>query len=86
MKLKLIAVALALASLSAHGADRALAGDSQSSLQTSNDHASATTPERSRLSSSDTAEGTNAPQQEGLWVDSWTQLGNGWKQFGQAGK
>lgn len=83
MKQNLIAAALMLASLTAYGADRA-AEDVQSNLQTSNP---ATNPSEPHTLSSGSAIG--APDSQawpGMSGGSWSQLGSGWKQFGEAGK
>ncbi|WP_321804281.1 hypothetical protein [Burkholderia sp. BCC1993] len=83
MKQNLIAAALMLASLTAYGADRA-AEDVQSNLQTSNP---ATNPSEQHTLSSGSAIG--APDSQawpGMSGGSWSQLGSGWKQFGEAGK
>ncbi|RQR89075.1 hypothetical protein DIE16_18085 [Burkholderia sp. Bp9090] len=83
MKQNLIAAALMLASLTAYCADRA-AQDVQSNLQTSNP---ATNPSEQHTLSSGSAIG--APDSlawPGMSGGSWSQLGSGWKQFGEAGK
>ncbi|AFQ50017.1 hypothetical protein [Burkholderia cepacia] len=83
MKQKLIAAALMLASLTAYGADRA-AEDVQSNLQTSNP---ATNPSQQPVLSSGSAIGApNSQPWPGVSGGSWSQLGSGWKQFGEAGK
>lgn len=83
MKQKLIAAALMLASLTAYGADRA-AEDVQSNLQTSNP---TTNPSEQQSLSSGNAIGTPDSQPwPGMSGGSWSQLGSGWKQFGEAGK
>ncbi|MGS0893940.1 hypothetical protein ACVBGC_15585 [Burkholderia stagnalis] len=82
MKQKLIAAALMLASLTAYGAD-----DVQSNLQTSNNPDQTTKPsEQQTLSSGSAIGGPDAQQSQGMPAGSWTQLGNGWKQFGEATK
>ncbi|OXI26844.1 hypothetical protein [Burkholderia sp. AU16482] len=86
MKQNLIAAALMLASLTAYGADRA-ADDVQSNLQTSNNPAQTTKPsEQQSLSSGNAIAGPESRQQQGIANGPWSQLGNGWKQFGEAGK
>ncbi|WP_416269281.1 hypothetical protein SD235_29875 (plasmid) [Burkholderia cepacia] len=86
MKQKLIAAALMLASLTAYGADR-IANDVQSNLQTSNNPDQTTKPsEQQTLSSGNAIGGPDAQQWQGMSAGSWSQLGNGWKQFGEAGK
>lgn len=86
MKQKLIASALMLASLTAYGADR-IADDVQSNLQTSNKPDQTTKPsEQQTLSSGSAIGGSDAQQWQGMSAGSWSQLGNGWKQFGEAGK
>ncbi|WP_322026470.1 hypothetical protein [Burkholderia sp. BCC1977] len=83
MKQKLIAAALMLASLTAYGADRA-AEDVQSNLQTSNP---TTNPSPQQALSSGSAIGAPGSQPwPGMSGGSWSQLGSGWKQFGEAGK
>ncbi|WP_060339516.1 hypothetical protein [Burkholderia territorii] len=86
MKQKLIAAALMLASLTAYGADRA-ADDVQSNVQTSNNPDQTTKPSQQHALSSGSAIGASAaPQWPGMSGGSWSQLGSGWKQFGEAGK
>lgn len=86
MKQNLIAAALMLASLTAYGADR-VADDVQSNMQTSNIPAQTTKPsEQQSLSSGNAVGGPNAQQGQGMSAASWSQLGNGWRQFGEAGK
>ncbi|MBY4869910.1 MULTISPECIES: hypothetical protein [Burkholderia] len=83
MKQKLIAAALMLASLTAYGADRA-AEDVQSNLQTSNP---TTNPsEQQSLSSGNAIGAPDSQPWPGMSGGSWSQLGSGWKQFGEAGK
>ncbi|WP_321819797.1 MULTISPECIES: hypothetical protein [unclassified Burkholderia] len=83
MKQNLIAAALMLASLTAYCADRA-AEDVQSNLQTSNP---ATNPSEQHTLSSGSAIGTpDSLAWPGMSGGSWSQLGSGWKQFGEAGK
>ncbi|WP_082717737.1 MULTISPECIES: hypothetical protein [Burkholderia] len=87
MKQTLIAVALALATTSAYCVDRTSAGDAQSSLQTPNDQTQTIiSRERATPSKSNPAEEAGAQQDRGYWVDSWRELGNGWKQLGEAKK
>jgi hypothetical protein len=86
MKQKLIAAALMLASLTAYGVDR-VADDMQSNLQTSNNPDQTTKPsEQQTLSSGSSVGEPDAQQWQGVSASSWSQLGNGWKQFGEAGK
>ncbi|KWA06870.1 hypothetical protein [Burkholderia territorii] len=86
MKQKLIAAALMLASLTAYGTDRA-ADDVQSNLQTSNNPSQTTKPsEQQSLSSGNATAGPDFQQRQGIQDGSWSQLGSGWKQFGEAGK
>ncbi|CAB3755292.1 hypothetical protein GQ57_12650 [Burkholderia sp. MSh2] len=86
MKQKLIAAALMLASLTAYGVDR-IADDVQSNLQTSNSPDQTTKPSEQQTLSSGSAIGEpNAQQWQGMSAASWSQLGNGWKQFGEARK
>ncbi|AGK51594.1 MULTISPECIES: hypothetical protein [Burkholderia] len=87
MKQTLIAVALALAATSAYCVDRNSVGDAQSSMQTPNDHTqTAISPKQATPSKGNPAEEAGAQQGPGHWVDSWSELGNGWKQFGEAKK
>ncbi|AIO35065.1 hypothetical protein NUV26_18595 [Burkholderia pseudomultivorans] len=87
MKQKLIAAALMLASLTAYGADRA-ADDVQSNMQTSNNPDQTTKPSQQQTLSSGSAIGAPDSLQwwQGVSDNSWSQLGSGWKQFGEAGK
>lgn len=86
MKQNLIAAALMLASLTAYGADRA-ADDVQSNVQTSNNPDQTTRPSQQQALSSGSAIGApGALQWQGMSGGSWSQLGSGWKQFGEAGK
>ncbi|NTZ06033.1 hypothetical protein [Burkholderia metallica] len=86
MKQNLIAAALMLASLTAYGADRAADGG-QSNMQTSNNPSQTTKPsEQQTLSSGSAIGGPDARQQRGMSDGPWSQLGNGWKQFGEAAK
>ncbi|MBR8346344.1 hypothetical protein [Burkholderia ambifaria] len=86
MKQKLIAAALMLASLTAFGADRA-ADDVQSNLQTSSAPSQTTKPsEQQSLSSSSAIDAPDSQQKQGMPDGQWSQLGNGWKQFGEAAK
>ncbi|QTO50481.1 hypothetical protein [Burkholderia latens] len=83
MKQKLIAAALMLASLTAHGTDR-VADDVQSNLQTSNP---TTNPSQQTVLSSGSVIGASDVRPwPGMSGESWSQLGSGWKQFGEAGK
>ncbi|MCA8320024.1 hypothetical protein [Burkholderia cepacia] len=86
MKQNLIAAALMLASLTAYGADRAAEGV-QSNMQTSNNPDQTTKPSEQQVLSSGSAIGEpDAQQRQGMSVGSWSQLGSGWRQFGEAGK
>ncbi|WP_082759387.1 hypothetical protein [Burkholderia sp. MSMB617WGS] len=87
MKQTLIAVALALAATSAYCVDRNMGGDAQSSLQTPNDQTQTTiSREQPTPSQNKPAEQAGVHRDSGYWVDSWSELGNGWKQFGEAKK
>ncbi|MDN7427042.1 hypothetical protein [Burkholderia sp. AU45388] len=85
MKQNLIAAALMLASLTAYGADRAADGG-QSTMQTSNNPAQTTKPSEQQSLSSGSAIGAPGTQQQGMPDGPWSQLGSGWKQFGEAAK
>ncbi|MBR8410613.1 hypothetical protein [Burkholderia cenocepacia] len=86
MKQNLIAAALMFASLTAYGADRAADGG-QSTMQTSNKPDQTTKPsEQQTLSSGSAIGGPDTQQWRGMSAGSWSQLGSGWKQFGEAGK
>ncbi|MCA8243978.1 hypothetical protein [Burkholderia sp. AU32262] len=86
MKQNLIAAALMLASLTAYGADRAADGG-QSTMQTSNNRDQTTKPsEQQTLSSGSAIGGPDTRQWQGMSAGSWSQLGSGWKQFGEAEK
>ncbi|MET1535480.1 MULTISPECIES: hypothetical protein [Burkholderia cepacia complex] len=84
MKQILIAAALMLASLTAFGADRA-ADDVQSKMQTSSAPSQTTKPSEQQSLSSGSAIGAPSSQQkQGVMDGPWSQLGSGWKQFGEA--
>jgi hypothetical protein len=84
MKQKLIAAALALAYAAGCSANQ-LADDVQSTLQTSNDPTQTTrSSDRTKQSPNNVPGG--AVGQQSPWAYSWPQLGEGWKQFGDAGK
>ncbi|ENH6342174.1 hypothetical protein [Burkholderia vietnamiensis] len=86
MKQNLIAAALMLASLTAYGADRAADGV-QSNLQTSNNPVQTTKPsEQQSLSSGNAIAGPESLHPQAIPAGSWSQLGSGWKQFGEASK
>ncbi|AZQ55878.1 hypothetical protein [Burkholderia cenocepacia] len=86
MKQNLIAAALMFASLTAYGADRAADGG-QSTMQTSNNPDQTTRPsEQHTLSSGSAIGGPDTQQWQGMSAGSWSQLGSGWKQFGEAAK
>ncbi|KWZ29694.1 hypothetical protein [Burkholderia anthina] len=86
MKQNLIAAALMLASLTAYGADRAADGG-QSTMQTSSNRDQTTKPsEQQTLSSGSAIGGPDTRQWQGMSAGSWSQLGSGWKQFGEAAK
>ncbi|HDR9240195.1 TPA: hypothetical protein QDB43_003941 [Burkholderia vietnamiensis] len=86
MKQNLIAAALMLASLTAYGADRA-AEDVQSNMQTSNKPSQTNKPsEQQALSSGSAIGGPGSQQQQGMPDGPWSQLGSGWKQFGEAAR
>ncbi|KWH62141.1 hypothetical protein LGM42_00075 [Burkholderia sp. AU39826] len=86
MKQNLIAAALMLASLTAYGADRAADGG-QSTMQTSNNRDQTTKPsEQQTLSSGSAIGGPDTRPWQGMSAGSWSQLGSGWKQFGEAAK
>ncbi|UXU91558.1 hypothetical protein [Burkholderia sp. S-53] len=86
MKRKLIAAALMLASLTAYGDDRAADGV-QSNMQTSNSPDQTIKPsEQQTLSSGSAIVGPDTQQWQGMSAGSWSQLGSGWKQFGEAAK
>ncbi|RQS33596.1 hypothetical protein DIE03_09570 [Burkholderia sp. Bp8992] len=85
MKQNLIAAALMLASLTAYGADRAADGG-QSNMQTSNNPSQTTKPSEQQSLSSGIAIGASDAQQQGMSDGPWSQLGSGWKQFGEAAR
>jgi hypothetical protein len=89
MKQKVIAVAITFVSLAAYGADPAsMAGTAQATTQSTSQSANVqpqtTIPADKSKAQSASSTGSNG--QSGQWVDSWTLLSRGWKQFDDTGK
>ncbi|ABO58265.1 hypothetical protein QZM46_22065 [Burkholderia vietnamiensis] len=86
MKQNLIAAVVMLTSLTAYAADRAT-DDVQSNVQTSSNTEQTTKPSpQHTLSPGNAAGAPAAPPSQGMPGGSWSQLGSGWKQFGETGK
>jgi hypothetical protein len=88
MKRPFIAVVIALTSTAAFAQGSPAAGTVQSLTASGQSQTQTTTPSSNvKPSAGSKVEGANSQPAEWRWIDSWSQLGQGWKQFDpKAGK